>query len=195
MVIRIVLFECTLVSRGSVLLPAWNCLAEFPVKTTPQARKNGYVIVPVYFFVVEYLWGGLCLAMVGSCGANVACLSEATVVTALLRPPVQQSLQDMLPNIELSLVLAHLLACLHFLSRPYKVQAPPQHPWPQVAAELGNLEESREHIENANMDRLQREMNKALLEARRQIGDTIGRAMRAFDDPRMAGAVQISRLC
>jgi len=89
-------------------------------------------------------------------------------------PPVQQSLQDMLPNIELSL-------------------APPQHPWPQVAAELGNLEESREQIENANMDRLQREMNKALLEARRQIGDTIGRAMRAFDDPRMAGAVQISR--
>jgi len=74
-VIRIVLFECTLVSHGSVLLPAWNCLAEFRVKTTPQARKNGYVIVPVYFFVVEYLWGGLCLAMVGRCGLR-ACLQR-----------------------------------------------------------------------------------------------------------------------
>ena len=79
MVIRIVLFECTLVYRGSVLLPAWNCLAEFPVKTTPQARKNGYVIVPVYFFVVEYLWGGLCLAMVGSCGHMLrACGDKAS---------------------------------------------------------------------------------------------------------------------
>ena len=41
-------------------------------------------------------------------------------------------------------------------------QAPPLHPWPQVAAELGKLEESREHVEAGNMYQLQLEFNKAV---------------------------------
>ena len=63
------------------------------------------------------------------------------------------------------------------------VQAPPLHPWPQVAAELGNLEESREHLENGNMAALQREFNKAKLEVLSQIGTVIGKAFRVFDGP------------
>ena len=66
---------------------------------------------------------------------------------------------------------------------------PALHPWPQVAAELGNLEESREAMENANMARLQQEANKATLDARRRIGDTIGKAMRVFDDPKVASTI------
>ena len=74
------------------------------------------------------------------------------------------------------------------------MQAPPQHPWPQVAAELGNLEEKRELMENANMDKLQQQVNKATVDARQQIGDIIGRAMRALDDSRIASAVLMDRL-
>lgn len=40
------------------------------------------------------------------------------------------------------------------------IEEPPLHPWPQVAAELGKLEETRERIENANMDKLTLEFNK-----------------------------------
>lgn len=93
---------------------------------------------------------------------------------ALQWPVVQQSSQDLLPNIELAL-------------------APPQHPWPQVAAELGNLEESREQVENANMGELQQEVNKATRDVRRRIGDVIGRAMRVFDDPKFAAYVSAAR--
>ena len=48
-------------------------------------------------------------------------------------------------------------------ARPHVLdtQALPLHPWPQVATELGNLEEGHKRIENANMDKLQREFNKA----------------------------------
>lgn len=101
----------------------------------------------------------------------LACISllGRGLVQGLQWPAVQQSPQEMLPNIELSL-------------------APPQHPWPQVAAELGNLEESREAMENANMARLQQDVNKAILDARRRIGDTIGRVMRVFDDAQVASA-------
>lgn len=63
---------------------------------------------------------------------------------------------------------------------------PPVHPWPQVAAELGSLQESREQFENINMDRLQQEFNKATFDTRRQIGDVVGRALRVFDDPALA---------
>lgn len=79
-------------------------------------------------------------------------------------PVVPHTTQENLPNIELSL-------------------APPLHPWPQVAAELGNLEESREHLENGNMAALQREFNKAKLEVLSQIGTVIGKAFRVFDGP------------
>lgn len=87
---------------------------------------------------------------------------------------VQQNVQEALPNIELSL-------------------APPLHPWPQVAAEIGNLEESREANENANMAKLQREFNKATLDARLRVGDVIGSAMRAFDDPKVLNAFLAQR--
>lgn len=93
---------------------------------------------------------------------------------ALQWPAVQQSPQEVLPNLELSL-------------------AAPQHPWPQVAAELGNLEESREAMENANMATLQQEANKAILDARRRIGDAIGRVTHIFDDPQLAGATLIRK--
>jgi hypothetical protein len=63
---------------------------------------------------------------------------------------------------------------------------PPLHPWPQVAAGLQELQESREKVENTNMDQLQQEFNKATLGMRRQIGDVVGRALRIFDDPALA---------
>jgi len=98
------------------------------------------------------------------------CFLLCSQSVALQWPVIQQSAQEAFPNIELSL-------------------APPAHPWPQVAAELGNLEESRERMENANMDKLQREFNNAESHARKQIGDVIGRTMRAFDDPKLANAI------
>lgn len=79
-------------------------------------------------------------------------------------PVVPHTTQENLPNIELSL-------------------APPFHPWPQVAAELGNLEESREHLENGNMAALQREFNKAKLDVLSQIGTVIEKSFRVFDGP------------
>lgn len=82
-------------------------------------------------------------------------------------PVGAQTGPDVLPNVELSL-------------------APPLHPWPQVAAELGGLQESREQMENSNMDKLQQEFNKATLDMRRRIGDVVGRAMRVFDDAALA---------
>lgn len=85
-----------------------------------------------------------------------------------------QSGPDLLPNIELSL-------------------APPLHPWPQVAAELGKLEESRERFEAGKMYQLQMEFNKATLAAPRQIGDIVGRTMRVFDDPVLAKDVFAQR--
>jgi len=85
-----------------------------------------------------------------------------------------QSGPDLFPNIELSL-------------------APPLHPWPQVAAELGKLEESREHVEAGNMYQLQLEFNKAAVAVPRQIGDIVGRAMRVFDDPVLAKEIFAQR--
>jgi len=85
-----------------------------------------------------------------------------------------QSAPEGLPNIELSL-------------------EPPLHPWPQVAAELGKLEETRERIENVNMDQLTLEFNKAGVEARHRIGDVVGRAMRVFDDPALAHKIFTKR--
>ena len=82
-----------------------------------------------------------------------------------------------------------MLACLGDLD----VQAPPLHPWPQVAAELGNLEESRERMENVNMDKLQREFNKAAFDARQRIGDIIGRTMHVFNDPNIVNTIFLAR--
>lgn len=87
--------------------------------------------------------------------------------SAVQWPTVQRVAEDGVPNVELSL-------------------APPLHPWPQVAAELGNLEESRERMENANMDKLQKEFNKVTVDARKQIGDVIGRTLLAFNDAELA---------
>jgi len=90
-------------------------------------------------------------------------------------PVVLQSAEDAMPNIELGL-------------------APPLHVWPQVAAEIGQLTDSRERMENANMDKLQQEFNKAEAEARRRIGNAIGRAMRVYDDPLLARSILIGRV-
>jgi len=97
-----------------------------------------------------------------------------SAVVASQWPVGPQSGPEALPNIELSL-------------------APPLHPWPQVAAELGRLEESRERMENTNMYKLQQEFNKATLDARRHIGDVVGRAMRVFDDPVLAQRIFAKR--
>lgn len=90
-------------------------------------------------------------------------------------PAVQSDAHDALPNVELSL-------------------APPLHIWPQVAAALGSLEERRETMENANMDKLQEAFNAAMVEARHKVGDIIGRMMRRFDDPRLAKAIFAGRM-
>lgn len=90
-------------------------------------------------------------------------------------PAVQLDAHDAQPNVELSL-------------------APPPHIWPQVAAALGSLEERRETMENANMDKLQEAFNAAMVDARRKVGDVIGRVMRMFDDPRLARAIFAGRV-
>jgi len=78
-----------------------------------------------------------------------------------------ESIQETLPNLEISL-------------------APPHHPWPQVAAELGALEHNRESVENANMVALQKEFNKALIDARTRIGELIARLVMVLDDSAIA---------
>lgn len=99
---------------------------------------------------------------------SFACFLLLAPAVAAQWSAVQHSGQDMTPNLEISL-------------------APPIHPWPQVAAELGNLEESRESMENAMMNDLQSKFNHAAAEARHRIGDVIGRAMTSFNDPGLAG--------
>lgn len=89
-------------------------------------------------------------------------------------PDVDQTMEKTFPNIELSL-------------------APPRHPWPQVAAELGSLEESRESMENALMDRLQRQSSGAVAEARRRIGNIVARMLHVFDDPHMLKSLVLAR--
>lgn len=111
------------------------------------------------------------------------------------RPVLLQSADDARPNIELGLVPNHECACAWVVVIvSLAMQAPPLHVWPQVAAEIGQLTDSRERMENANMDKLQQEFNKAEAEARRRIGNAIGKAMRAFDDPLLARSILIGRL-
>ena len=52
----------------------------------------------------------------------------------------------------------------------------------------GALEEGREQMENANMNKLRAEFNDAAVRARRRIGDVIGSAMRAFGRDPAGGA-------
>merc|ERR1719236_421224 len=73
---------------------------------------------------------------------------------------------DTLPNIEVHL-------------------APPVHPLPQVAAEIQVLDKMRERSEEEKMSQLEFAFNSALEGAKRQIGETVGVAMRVFDDPRV----------
>jgi len=75
-----------------------------------------------------------------------------------------------MPNVELSL-------------------APPPRPFPEVQAELGSLEKIREKLSHAQMDRLQDTFGQALHEATIRIGEAVGRAMRAFDDPALMKAL------
>jgi len=105
---------------------------------------------------------------------TVVCCALFYTAVASQWPAGALSGPEALPNIELSL-------------------APPLHPWPQVAAELGRLEESRERIQSFNMYKLQQAFNKATLDARRRIGDVVGRAMRVFDDPVLAQRVFAKR--
>merc|ERR1719236_444947 len=71
---------------------------------------------------------------------------------------------DTLPNIEVHL-------------------APPVHPLPQVAAEIQVLDKMRERSEEEKMSQLEFAFNAALENAKRQIGEAVGVAMKAFDRP------------
>merc|ERR1719313_3024066 len=73
---------------------------------------------------------------------------------------------DTLPNIEVHL-------------------APPVHPLPQVAAEIQVLDKMRERSEEEKMSQLEFAFNGALENAKLQIGEAVGAAMRVFDDPRV----------
>jgi len=73
---------------------------------------------------------------------------------------------DTLPNIEVHL-------------------APPVHPLPQVAAEIQVLDKMRERSEEEKMSQLEFAFNAALENAKRQIGEAVGVALRVFDDPRV----------
>merc|ERR1719169_161338 len=72
---------------------------------------------------------------------------------------------DTLPNIEVPL-------------------APPVHPLPQVAAEIQALDKMRERSEEEKMSQLEFAFNAALENAKRQIGEAVGTALRVFDDPK-----------
>lgn len=87
----------------------------------------------------------------------------------LSRADVQYSGQDMIPNLEISL-------------------APPIHPWPQVAAEIGNLDASREAAETAQMNSLQTQFNKASADAKQQIANLIAKTLSTFSDPALSSA-------
>jgi len=73
---------------------------------------------------------------------------------------------DTLPNIEVHL-------------------APPVHPLPQVAAEIQVLDKMRERAEEEKMAQLEFAFNAALENAKRQVGEAVGVALRVFDDPRV----------
>lgn len=141
----------------------------------------------VLFILLRWLCNGLndVTLLVGVCFR----------VIGVDRPVSLQSADDARPNIELGLVHGHGCACAWVVVIvSLAIQAPPLHVWPQVAAEIGQLTDSRERMENANMDKLQQEFNKAEAEARRRIGNAIGKAMRAFDDPLLARSILIGRL-
>lgn len=96
------------------------------------------------------------------------------IVCSLQWPSVQLGDAERWPNIELSL-------------------APPVRPWPQVATTIGNLESSREKTEDISMGGLQREFNKAGVEARQRVGETFGKMMKLFDDPSVLRALSFAR--
>ena len=65
---------------------------------------------------------------------------------------------------------------------------PPARPFPEVANVLSDMEQSREVLEAAQMETVRRAFVDALAGAKVEIGNVIGRAMRAFDDPRVGGS-------
>lgn len=75
-----------------------------------------------------------------------------------------------MPNVELSL-------------------APPAQPFPEVLAEVGSLSKAREAFTHVQMDRLQDMFSGALAKAQTRIGEHVGRAMLAFDDPALLKAM------
>ena len=65
---------------------------------------------------------------------------------------------------------------------------PPARPFPEVANVLSDMEQSREVLEAAQMESVRRAFVDALAGAKVEIGNVIGRAMRAFDDARVGGS-------
>lgn len=104
----------------------------------------------------------------------ISFLLKPAILRALKWPSVQVQDSERLPNIELSL-------------------APPTHPWPQVTASIANLESSREKLEDASMNKLQIEFNRAAVVARQRLGETFGRMLKQFDDPSLLKALMVSR--
>lgn len=60
---------------------------------------------------------------------------------------------------------------------------PPASPWPQVNAEIGNMEVAREQFEEAGARKLAAEFVALRIMAKQRIGQIVGRAMRVLDDP------------
>lgn len=56
------------------------------------------------------------------------------------------------------------------------MQSPPAHPWPQVAAELGNLESQRAAAEKQGMKTVDQAFNEAFADAQKQIRDVISKS-------------------
>jgi len=103
-------------------------------------------------------------------GLNVLVVCVALVVHCAhsLQWPVPNRVT--MPNVELSL-------------------APPPRPFPEVQTELGSLEKRREVLSHTHMDRLQDTFGQALQEATVRIGESVGRAIRAVDDPALLKAL------
>jgi len=92
----------------------------------------------------------------------VATSALVVSTTASLRSLAVEGGQENLPDVEIRLV-------------------PPSNPWPQVSAEIGSLERSREMFEAQQMDIVISTFNAELLSAKARISEVVGRAMKAFD--------------
>lgn len=71
--------------------------------------------------------------------------------------------------------------------------APPLQPLPELSTIIGNAERSRDMLEAKMMAKLQPAVKAALADAKKRIGNAVGRLMSVFDDPAVLRALGSAR--